>query len=147
MDNLEQRTVGRRRFLAYAGATALAAGTGELLQSPQQAQAAAATVVAYFLDPEWGASDPDCPEEESLRAGSCHGCNACHGHAVKFFTSAAVADTTRAHVFCKCLVGSTELDAMTAVAIFGPPKGPFHRDEFDRRRDELFLPALRGAGR
>jgi hypothetical protein len=142
-----ERMVDRRRFFRYAGAALAAAGTGEFLAGPGTAESAS-TVIAYFLDPEWGAGDPDCPTDEAAKTGACHACNSCHSHAVnKLFTSAALADATRAHLHCKCLVGSMELDRLSALAVFGPPAGPMHRDAFDRRGDEAFVQPGGPAGR
>jgi hypothetical protein len=147
MSGYLERMVHRRRFLRYAAAVAMAGGANIVVGGVGEAEAARSTVAVYFLDPEWGAQLADCPPDEAERTGHCHACKACHAHAKnKMFSSALAAQTTRAHAFCKCLVGSTQVDRVTAVTIFGPPSGPLRRDEFDGRRDALFLPAAVPAG-
>jgi hypothetical protein len=141
MGYLESVSAGRRRFLLYVGGLAAAFGAGPLLAGEaltKQSRALNRTI--YFLDPEWGAGTPACVAPDA-GAGSCRACAACHSHAAnKLFTSAALADRRRAHPHCKCLVKSRAVSNVEFVTIFGPPSGPLHRDEFDRRRDRLFLP-------
>lgn len=143
MTFLEAPSVARRRFLTMAGTLASAAAASQLLPSGlgrAGADELTGTNAVYFLDPEWGAGLPACPiPHEGSR--SCHACNACHNHdANKMWTSEALADGNRAHPNCKCLVGSTNVGDLLFVMLFGPPEGPLHRDEFDARRDSLFVP-------
>jgi len=141
MGYLESVSAGRRRFLLYVGGLAAAVGAGQLHAGDALAkQVRALNRTIYFLDPEWGAGKPACPVPHE-GPGSCHACAACHSHALnKLFTSAELANRQRAHPHCKCLVKSRAVSNVECVMIFGPPSGPLHRDEFDRRRDRLFLP-------
>ncbi len=135
---------GRRRFLALAGAAAAVAGTSVLPQAGLGAPAAIRRI--WLLDPEWGAGLPGC-EDPHAGSQSCHACRACHGHAAaKMWTSETLADGRRAHAYCKCLLTFRDVSEQEYVMIFGPPSGPLHRDEFDRRRDELFLPERGSTG-
>lgn len=130
-------------MMVGAVATATAANYG--LPALSEATGHSSPTV-YFLDPEWGAGDPACPIPHQ-GGGSCHACVACHNHdANKMWTSASLADQSRAHPNCKCLVSSRNVSDAEYVTIFGPPSGPLHRDEFDIRRDRLFLPprAIKG---
>ena len=141
MKPLDSVSVGRRRFLLFVGSLAAAAGTGQLLADGALAGRGPGNQTVYFLDPEWGAGDPACPLRPHWGPRSCHACIACHSHDVnKLFISGALANSRRAHPNCKCLVGSRRVNDWVFVMIFGPPSGPLHRDEFDRRRDRLFLP-------
>ena len=144
MQFLESASIARRRFLVMVGAVAAGLGTSYLLPGQVEAKANTNTKTLYVLDPEWGAGEPACPIPH-LGGSGCHACASCHAHAAnKMWTSAALADSSRAHTRCKCLVQSSRVSHRQYVAIFGPPKGPLHRDEFDRRQDELFLPEAKG---
>jgi hypothetical protein len=125
---LQKASTSRRQFLAL-----LAASSGALVAShlaSDDTDAAPFNRTIYFLDPEWGAGNSTCP---------CSACSACHGHAAnKFWTSADLADSNRAHSYCKCLVDSKEVSTAAYISLFGPPAGPRHRDAFDRRQDELW---------
>lgn len=137
--------VERRRFLMMVGAVATAAAVSYGLPAEAEAGRGARRTI-YFLDPEWGAGDPACPIPHQ-GGGGCHACVACHNHdANKMWTSAALADRSRAHPNCKCLISSKNVNNREYITIFGPPSGPLHRDEFDIRRDRLFLPpqAIKG---
>lgn len=130
--------MARRRFLMVVGGVAAAATASVIPGHLSEAISANRTV--YFLDPEWGEGDPACPDPHQ-GSQSCHACNACHRHdANKMWTSASLANQNRAHVNCKCIVTSKAVSNAEFVTIFGPRSGPLHRDEFDMRRDRLFLP-------
>jgi hypothetical protein len=134
----ESRSVDRRRFLGLAGVAAAAAGTAMVVPSIGDAHFLTKTV--YYLDPEWGAGTPGCTGRHHPR-NSCEACRACHAHDHhKVWTSWALANARRAHPNCKCLVKTHHVSNAIFVMIFGPPSGPKHRDEFDSRRDKLFLP-------
>ncbi len=122
--------ITRRRLLVSAGAAAVAAGIFPV------AFLEAANERVFFLDPEWGAGQSNC--------GPCSACKACHGNALKMFTSAALAEHSRAHPYCKCLLRSKSVPEREFVSLFGPNGGPRHRDEYDPRRDKLFLPSPPG---
>ena len=130
--------VTRRRVLTIAGTAAAVAGAG--LLPGTEVFGATRTRTVYSLDPEWGAGDPHCPDPHA-GSQSCHACSACHTHAsAKLWTSAGLADFRRAHHNCKCIVRSRGVTPSEYIMLFGPSSGPQHRDEFDRRRDELFFP-------
>ena len=133
--------LSRRQFLATVAATTAGLAADSILGSGKSSAAPGAKEEVYFLDPEWGAGDPACPDDPHEGSLGCHACAACHSHAAnKFWTSEALADQNRAHRHCKCLIGLTEVSKAEYVSIFGPFGGPLHRDEFDSRRDRLFLP-------
>lgn len=132
------RAVGRRGFLALTGGLAAAAGVGAV----RTAGAGAATQVIWILDPEHGMGAPDvaCPLPHTSHP-TCHGCKACHDHGQsKRFSNAVLANNTRAHPNCKCLASPIGVTEREYIMLFGPPQGPLHRDEFDARRDQVFLP-------
>jgi hypothetical protein len=130
--------VSRRQFLVSTGVVAATAGAGFF---PGSLFAANQTV--FYLDPEWGTGE-NCEPNPHLAGPDCHGCKACHGNANKLFTSAVLADSGRAHARCKCLIRSKAVSEAVFISYFGPPAGPKHRDEFDPRRDKLFLPEAAG---
>lgn len=140
LERLGSVAIARRKFLITLGSLGVVAAGQLVPPSGASARSTASITAVYILDPEWGADDRACPVPHQ-GARSCHGCVACHSHALnKFFTSFDRADFTRAHTGCKCLVGSYRIRRGEAVMMFGPPSGSLHRDEFDRRRDRLFLP-------
>jgi hypothetical protein len=136
-----QHALGRRRFLASVAALAAVAGAGPLSQTVAAKGGPVQNRTVWHLDPEHGQGD-SCTLPFHEGPSPCHGCNACHTHAAnKLFTSNALADTSRAHPFCKCMVTSEAVTTREYLMIFGPPRGPLHRDSFDRRSDRIFLPS------
>jgi len=132
--------VGRRGFLTLAGGLAAAGGLATGRRFAGDASAGAQNQTIWFLDPEHGMAPPGtaCPIPHE-GPPTCHGCKACHAHAEnKLFSSAAA--VSLAHLNCKCLVDSMAVTEREYVLFFGPVAGPLHRDQFDRRTDQVFLP-------
>lgn len=137
----------RRRFLAWVGAVAAGTGGGALFPRDASAAPESEKQTIWFLDPEHGAGKPECPIPHE-GSQSCHGCNACHSHAEsKLFSSLELADASRAHSNCKCLVDSIRVTRREFALFFGPSGGPLRREKFDKRTDQVFLPAQVLGGR
>jgi hypothetical protein len=130
MEQGADRTVSRRGVLRYSGGLVIGAMTAVAMA--RASWAAPATIrTVYSLDPT------SCVAGEDGKP-DCGACNACHGHALKVFSSQQLANTTRAHRFCNCAVRAKDVSNSDFVGFFGPPGGPLHRDQFDPRRDKPF---------
>ena len=112
------RTLTRVRFLG----SGLVAAAGALGGYAAQAQAAE-TVQVWGLDPNWAGDPSVC---------GCSTCASCLGHADnKLFASAASADSSRAHPYCKCLVvplARLDVDVYNSLFLDGG-----RRESVDRR--------------
>jgi hypothetical protein len=131
--------VSRRELLVGAGSAAVVMGV-----ALYPGVISAATQQVFYLDPLWGLGLPGCGNDPQSLGSGCQACNACHGHSSKLFISAALANISRAHLGCKCLVKSKAITERDYVSYFGPPAGPQHREQFDPRRDQAFLPDAPG---
>jgi hypothetical protein len=119
---LTRRGFGKVALAVIAGGIALIRGRSA------RAWTLPGSRTVYVFDPA---------AELAIAGPGCATCAACRRHAEhKFFASREAAETRRAHPHCRCAIRAVSVRPTDFVRMFGEPKSPAFRAEFDARWSE-----------